>query len=44
MAEIVKEILTNEDNGLSDPVATMLAHLVRSSEEREDGGGEHNGN
>ena len=35
MAEIIEEILTDEDNGLSDAVATMLGHLLMSPEERE---------
>ena len=38
MTEIVKEILTDEDNGLSETAATMLAHLLMSSEEREETG------
>ena len=35
MAEIIEEILTDEDNGLSDAVATMLGHFLMSPEERE---------
>ncbi|MBN60222.1 MAG: hypothetical protein CME20_02590 [Gemmatimonadetes bacterium] len=38
MAEIIEEILTDEDNGLSDAAATMLGHLLMSTEEREQAG------
>lgn len=39
MAEIIEEILTDEDYGLSDAAATMLGHLLMSTEEREQAGG-----